>query len=45
MNRERLLIIYALAVGAAGWIWLLATPSTSPPPIALILVGTLALAI
>lgn len=45
MNRERLLTLYALAVGALGWAWLILTPQTATPLAALVLFGALALAI
>lgn len=45
MSRERLLILYCLAVGGLGWAWLLATPQPSTPLAALILFGALTLAV
>ncbi len=45
MTRERLLIGYALAVGAVGWLWLIVTPQLPTPLAALLLFGALALAI
>ncbi len=45
MNRERLLTIYSLLVGGIGWIWLLLTPQPPLLPIALLIFGTLALAV
>jgi serine phosphatase RsbU (regulator of sigma subunit)/putative methionine-R-sulfoxide reductase with GAF domain len=45
VNRERLLTIYSLGVGGIGWIWLLLTPQPPLLPIALLLFGTLALAV
>lgn len=45
MNRERLLIFYALAVGLVGWAWLLAAPRPATPLAALVLFAALALAI
>jgi serine phosphatase RsbU (regulator of sigma subunit)/putative methionine-R-sulfoxide reductase with GAF domain len=45
VSRERLLIGYALLVGAAGWLWLLLTPQPPIPAFTLILFVALALAI
>ncbi|MCX7790374.1 MAG: SpoIIE family protein phosphatase [Chloroflexaceae bacterium] len=45
MSRERLLILYSLAFGSIGWIWLLLTPPTATPLAALALFGALALAV
>ncbi len=45
MSRERLLILYSLAFGSIGWIWLLLTPPTTTPLAALALFGALALAV
>lgn len=45
MSRERLLILYSLAFGSIGWIWLLLTPPTATSLAALALFGALALAV
>jgi serine phosphatase RsbU (regulator of sigma subunit)/putative methionine-R-sulfoxide reductase with GAF domain len=45
VNRERLLTIYSLLVGGIGWIWLLFLPQPAVAPLALLLFGTLALAV
>lgn len=45
MNRERLLIVYSLAVGGLGWAWLALTPQLGIPLAALVLFGALALAV
>lgn len=45
MSRERLLTLYALAVGAIGWVWLLFTPQPATSLAALVLFAALALAI
>ncbi len=45
MSRERLLLLYCLAAGGVGWIWLALTPWLPTPILALLLFGTLALAV
>jgi len=45
VNRERLLILYALFVGGVGWIWLALSPQLPVPFAALMLFGALALAV
>ncbi len=45
MSRERLLLVYALAGGALGWIWLWLTPGLSVAPATLALFAALALAL
>jgi serine phosphatase RsbU (regulator of sigma subunit)/putative methionine-R-sulfoxide reductase with GAF domain len=45
VSRERLLIVYALVVGALGWAWLIATPQLPTHLAALILFAALALAV
>lgn len=45
MSRERLLILYSLAFGSVGWVWLLVAPRTATPLAALALFGALAFAV
>jgi serine phosphatase RsbU (regulator of sigma subunit)/putative methionine-R-sulfoxide reductase with GAF domain len=46
VSRERLLVVYALAVGALGWAWLIATPQLAGTSlVALVLFAALALAV
>lgn len=45
MSRERLLLLYCLLVGGAGWVWLTLTPQPATPLRALLLFGALALAV